>query len=409
MPVYEYQAIDAAGRNRKGKVRADSQSTALAELRSKALYPKSLVETNAAARRNPVAVYTGRTFSLRRVSKMELSVTMRQISNLLTAGFPLLRAVSLAKAQARSKALTHVLSQVEERLKEGVAFARALEEHPAVFPAIHVGLVRAAESSGTLEIVMTTLAGITDRQLALRRKIANALTYPILMVVVGVGVVFVLMTFVVPRITRIFTDLQQELPFATVLLIDISNFCSRYWPILAGLSLMGGLAGHYFVRTSRGRLLWDRAKLFLPLVGSLIKGFAVARFASILGTVLQHGIPVPQALDAVGPVLGNVVLEQSVAQIRQDVGEGASLTVAMMKKPVFPSVMVQMASAGEAGGNLDTMMLNVSEMMENELVSRMTMLTTLFEPLMIIVLGFGVCFIIMAVMLPIFDMSTLVH
>lgn len=406
MPVYEYQAIDAAGRNRNGKISADSHGAALLLLRRQSLYPKRLTEAAASVGQDRTAFRAGRRTPFQRVSKAELGVILRQLSNLLTAGFPLLRAVSLIRAQARSKALAHVLAQVEERLKEGVAFARALEEHPSVFPDIHVGLVRAAESSGTLEIVMATLADVTERQLAMHRKIVNALTYPGIMLVVGIGVVFVLMTFVVPRIARIFTDLQQDLPLATVLLIETSGFCQRYWPVMAALAVLTWIGGRLFVRLPKGRRLRDRTVLALPLLGSLAKGFALARFSRTLGTVLRHGIPVPQALDSVGPVLGNVVLEQCVAGMRRDVAEGASLTAAMLRHPEFPPIVTQMAAAGEAAGNLDAMMLNVSAMLEDENVNRMTILTSLFEPAMIILLGCGVCFIVMAVLLPIFDMST---
>ncbi|EFL49701.1 Type II secretion system F domain protein [Solidesulfovibrio fructosivorans JJ]] len=409
MPVYEYQAIDAAGKTCKGRLSADSQGAALRRLRAQGLYPKGVAEASGAIRRARRTGSRHLFFPLCRVSKVELAVTLRQLANLLSAGFPLLRAVTMAREQTRSKALAHVLAQVEERLKEGAALAQALEEHPGVFPHIQVGLVRAAEASGTLEIVMGTLAGITEEQLALRRKLANALTYPLIMLVVGLGVVLLLVTFVVPRITRIFADLKQELPLATVVLIQCSEFLQRAWPVLLALPVLGILAGRHALRTQKGRLYWDRMRLAIPVVGNMLTGFALTRFARMLGTVLRHGIPVPQALLAVTPVLGNVVLEQNLTEVRREVEEGVSLTLALGRKPRIPPLLVQMAAAGEAGGNLDDMLLSVSAMMENELVSRLTILTALFEPAMILLLGGGVCFIIMAVLLPIFEMSTLIH
>jgi general secretion pathway protein F len=409
MPVYDYQALDAVGKTRKGRLSADSQSAALRRLRADGLYPKGVVETSGSARHSPRVGARRRFFFLCRVSKVELAVTLRQLANLLTAGFPLLRAVTMAREQTRSKALAHVLSQVEERLKEGAALAQALEEHPGVFPDIQVGLVRAAEASGTLEIVMGTLADITEEQLALRRKLANALTYPLVMLVVGLGVVLLLVTFVVPRITYIFADLKQELPLATIALIRCSDFLQRAWPILLALPLLGLMARRYALRTPKGRLHLDRMRLGIPLVGNMLTGFALARFARMFGTVLRHGIPVPQALLAVTPVLGSVVLEQNLAEVRREVEEGVSLTAALGRKPRIPPLLVQMAATGESGGNLDDMLLSVGTMMENELMSRLAILTTLFEPAMILLLGGGVCFIIMAVLLPIFEMSTLIH
>jgi len=409
MPVYEYAAINAKGKTRKGVVSADSPQLARRKLREEGLFPKSLKETSHL--REPKE--SSRLFQAPRVfsgvSKRETAIFMRQLGNLLEAGFPLMKALSLIEEQTKSKPMLKVVSQLIEEVKSGAGFAAAMTARPDVFPATHVGLIKAAENTGALDAAVESLADLTERQMDLRRKITAAAAYPALMCVVGFAVILLLMGYVVPQLVQIFATLKQELPLSTVILISVSQAIHDYWP--AGLAvLVLVLAGAVlFKRTDRGRRFFDRLKLSLPLFGALARGFAVARFTRTLGVVIRHGSPILAALTIVERVAGNVVFAGEIKEIHRKVSEGVSLTRALSDSPLFPGLVVQMVSAGERGGSLDEMLIKVSDMMESELTSRVVMLSSLFEPVMILCMGAAVGFIVLAVLLPIFELSTLIR
>ncbi len=409
MPVYEYLAIDARGKNRKGIVSADSPQLARQKLREEGLFPSGLKETEAArADAGAKSLFSGKTF-FSGVSKSEMAAFLRQLGNLLGAGFPLMKALALIEEQTKSKPMLRVVSQLQEEVKSGAGFAAAMALRPDVFPATHVGLIRAAENTGALEGAVESLADLTERQLVLKRKITAAAAYPLLMCVVGLGVILLLMGYVVPQIVRIFATLKQELPLSTVILISMSQALHDYWLLgLAGIAAC--IAGAYFFkRTPRGRRFFDRAKLSLPIFGPLTKGFAVARFTRTLGVVIRHGAPILSALDIVERVAGNSVFAEQIREIHRKVSEGVSLTRALSDSPLFPGLVVQMVSAGERSGSLETMLQKVSDMMETELSSRVLMLSSLFEPIMILLMGVAVGFIVLAVLVPIFELSTLIR
>lgn len=407
MPVFEYVAIDSAGKSRKGIIDADSPRAARRKLRSDGIYPTHLEQTQAGEISERPSRLELR-LPLQRVRRAELVSTTRQLATLLTAGLPLVSALSGVLEQVKRTALRKVLSQVRERVKEGMSLAAALQEHSAVFPAVYTAMIHAGETSGTLELVVERLADFGEQQLALERKVRSTLAYPILMLVVGVGVVAFLMAYVIPRVTQIFVDMKQELPLPTIILIQVSELFHKYWP-LALIGIIGCFfAARYYVKTDAGRRRYDRLLLKLPLVGPIVEKVAIARITRTLGTLLHNGVPLLSAMEIVRSLVNNVILQQAIEEARQEISEGASITTPLARGGVFPPSVIQMISVGEQSGNLEGMLFKVAETFDSEVESSVTTLTSLLGPFMILFLAFFVGFVVLAVLLPIFEMSHLI-
>jgi general secretion pathway protein F len=407
MPVFEYIAIDRSGKSRKGIIDADSARTARQKLRSDGIYPTRLEETHA----DEISETPSRLqfkLPLQRVRRAELVSTTRQLATLLSAGLPLVSALSGVLEQVKRPALRKVLSQVRERVKEGMSLANALMEHPAVFPSVYTAMINAGETSGTLELVVERLADFGEQQLALQRKIRSTLAYPLLMLIVGVGVVVFLMAYVIPRVTQIFVDMKQELPLPTTVLIGVSGLFQKYWPF-ALLAVIGFIfAARYYVSTDAGRRRYDRMLLKLPVVGVIVEKVAIARITRTLGTLLHNGVPLLNAMEIVRSLVGNVVLRQALEEARQEISEGASITTPLARGGVFPPSVIQMISVGEQSGNLEGMLFKVADTFDSEVETSVTTFTSLLGPFMILFLAFFVGFVVLAVLLPIFEMSQLI-
>jgi general secretion pathway protein F len=407
MPVFEYVAIDRAGKSRKGIIDADSARAARNKLRSDGIYPTRLEETQA----DEISERPSRLqfrIPLQRVRRADVVSTTRQLATLLSAGLPLVSALSGVLEQVKRPALRKVLSQVRERVKEGMSLASALMEHPAVFPSVYTAMINAGETSGTLELVVERLAEFGEQQLALQRKIRSTLAYPLLMLIVGVGVVIFLMAYVIPRVTQIFVEMKQELPLPTTILIGVSEFFQKYWP-LAILAIVGCFfAARYYVKTDAGRRRYDKMLLNLPVVGSIVEKVAMARITRTLGTLLHNGVPLLSAMEIVRSLVSNVVLRQALEEARQEISEGASITAPLARGGVFPPSVIQMISVGEQSGNLEGMLFKVAETFDSEVETSVTTFTSLLGPFMILFLAFFVGFVVLAVLLPIFEMSHLI-
>jgi general secretion pathway protein F len=407
MPVFEYVAIDKAGKNRKGIIDADSARVARQKLRSDGIYPTHLEETQA----DKISEKPSRLqlrLPLQRVRRAELVSTTRQLATLLSAGLPLVSALSGVLEQVKRPALRKVLSQVRERVKEGMSLANAFMEHPSVFPSVYTAMINAGETSGTLELVVERLADFGEQQLDLQRKIRSTLAYPLLMLIVGVGVVVFLMAYVIPRVTQIFVEMKQELPLPTTILIGVSSLFQRYWPVALLVIVGCFFAVRHYVKTDAGRRRYDRMLLKLPVVGVIVEKVAIARITRTLGTLLHNGVPLLSSIEIVRSLVGNVVLRQALEEARQEISEGASITAPLARGGVFPPSVIQMISVGEQSGNLEGMLFKVAETFDSEVETSVTTFTSLLGPFMILFLAFFVGFVVLAVLLPIFEMSHLV-
>jgi general secretion pathway protein F len=346
---------------------------------------------------------------LERVRPQDVAVLTRQLATLLKAGIPLAEALGALGEQADNRKLATVLVEVREKVNQGTSLADTLAPHDNIFPELYVNMVRSGESAGNLDAVLLRLADFLDAQNALRSKVANALVYPIIMMVLGALVMSMLMIFVVPKITSVFEDLNKTLPWNTELLIWVSHFIGTYW---WALIIMGFLAYGAFKRWARratGRAVVDRVKLRLWLVGPLVRYIAVARFARTLSTMLAAGVPVLTALEIVKKVLNNVVLEQVIEEARESIREGESIAAPLKRSGKFPSMMVHMVAVGERSGQLESMLENVAGAYEREVEGKVGRLTTLLSPMIIVAMALVVVFIVFSVLQPILEMQDFVQ
>lgn len=407
MPVFEYKALDASGKTVAGIVDAESAFAARQNMRSSGIFPISVREDTRAAekkeKKHPVSVGV---FS--RIRPAEISMMTRQLSTLIGAGFPLVTAIDALIPQTRSYPLKRTLAQLKDAIVEGSSFAQALSHFSNVFSPIYINMVNAGESSGTLELVLERLADDGEKQQALNQRIRAALAYPLFMSVVGMIVLFMLLAFIVPSITAIFSDMNQVLPAPTLLLIRFSDFIQQYWwAILCALGLFPLLIRRIGA-TVRGRYLLDRLKLRLPVIGPLVTKTATARLARTLGSLLENGVSMLLALEVVGQISGNVLLVEAVDAAAKDVGKGQGLGRALASTRMFPDLYIQMIEVGEQSGQLETMLAKIADAFENEVQAKVLGMTTLLEPAMILIMGVAVGFIVLSVCLPIFEMNRLV-
>lgn len=408
MAVFEYSALDASGKKVSGIIDADSAAAARQKLRAARIFPVSVHESRAGEvkpERQPFSLGRRR----RRIRPAEAAMLTRQLATLLGAGFPLVPALDTLLSQGRSHTFNRILAQVKDSVVAGSSFAAALARYPGTFSTLFINMVRAGETSGTLEIVLDRLAEIGEKQEELKNRIRSAMTYPLLMLAVGLLVLFFLLTYIVPSITTIFSDMNQVLPAPTRFLIRLSALVQSGWWLLllavVGLVVLVRMLG----KTAKGRFLIDRSLLRLPAVGALVRKMAVARFSRTLGSLLENGVVLLAALEIVKNVVGNVLLADAVASAAREVGKGQGLGNALAASRVFPDLPIQMISVGEQSGQLEAMLYKVADVYENEVQAAILRMTSLLEPVMILLMGIVVGFIVLAICLPIFEMNTLIR
>ncbi len=407
MPVYEYKALNTAGKTIRGIVDADDVRGARAKLRKSGIFPTELREDTGASKETWREIRFVAFF--RRVKAQDVSLMVRQLSTLLAAGLPLVESLTAVIDQVHNPSLKRVLTQVREKVNEGSTLADAFAEHPRVFSPLSVNMTRAGEASGALEIVLLRLADFAESQVALRNKIWAAMTYPILMTFVGAGVMFFLLTFVIPTVTQIFRDLEQSLPLPTVILIAFSSFLREYWWVLAVFLSGIVFAIKKYCDTEKGRFFYDKLKLRIPVFGSLFQKVAISRFARTLGILLESGLPVLNALDIVKAVVNNKILALAIEEARKNISEGQDITSPLRRSTLFPPLVLHMIAVGEKSGRLEEMLKRIAESYDNEIETTVQGLTAILEPVMILIMGVVVGFIVLSILLPIFEMNQIVR
>ena len=408
MPVFEYTALDDRGKSTSGIIDAEGAQAARQKLRTSGIFPVSVKETQEAEPKKELGSFS-LSSRLSRIKPVEVAMMTRQLATLISAGFPLVSALDALVPQTRSHGFKKTLAQIKDLIVEGNSFARALSNYPAQFSPLYVNMVRAGETSGTLEIVLERLADITEKQQALKNRIQTALAYPIFMLIIGTAVLFILLIYIVPSITSIFTEMNQVLPTPTRILIFLSDFFTSYWwsifIIIAAVAVFFNRAK----RTAKGRYWIDKTMLILPGIGILVKKLAVARFARTLGSLLENGVSMLIALDIVKNIAGNKLISDSVETAAIEVGKGQGLGVALSGSGIFPQLSIQMIQVGEQSGQLETMLTKISDVFENEVEITVLRLTSYQEPVMILVMGSIVGFIVLSICLPIFEMNQLIR
>ncbi|WP_187170461.1 type II secretion system F family protein [Salidesulfovibrio onnuriiensis] len=407
MPIFKYRAADRSGKSRKGIIDAASRKQAVRKLRDQGLLPMDIVQTETAARETRAKGARLSLDSLHRVPKDAIAAITRQLATLLKAGLPLDESLDACIAK-KGDTLQRIMSEVRESVREGEDFAGALARHPRVFGKTFVTIVRAGENSGTLDIVMERLADHMDQQIALRRKIQATMAYPALMLVVGVCVVIFLLSFVVPKVTEIFFDMERALPLPTRILLGASDLFSAYWPLMILAVCAAGLGLHRLTMHDKGRKAFHAFLLRVPLLGEVFRLISIGSLTKTLAMLLKNGVSLDTALTIVLDVSGNEVLKEVTADLHQAAHEGRRLSEPLESSSMFDHASVQMIAAGERSGRLDDMLLLVANSSESKVDARLQMLTSLMEPVMILFIGGLVGFVVMAIMLPIFEMSNLV-
>jgi general secretion pathway protein F len=405
MPVFAYKALDQSGKNVEGLKEADSPRTLRTVLRRDGLFLTEVTGEKQAKAASPemnVRRWVGG-----RVKADDVAVATRQLAVLVNAGIPLVDALTALVEQVDHERLKRVLSAVKQRVNEGSSLAEALGQHPKAFSNLYVNMIRAGESSGALDIVLFRLADFTESQARLRSKVLGTLTYPAAMLVIGSVIMGILFTVVIPKITKVFEDTKVVLPWTTRFLIGFSGFVHDYWWAL-GLLMAGGI--YVFLRwrkTPAGRARWDIWILQAPIFGPLIRQVAVARFSRTLATLLKSGVPLLTAMEIVRNIVGNTRLAAVIEEASESIKEGESIAAPLKRSGEFPPLVYHMVAIGEKSGDLEGMLGNVANAYDSQVETKIAALTSLLEPVMIVVMGVAVAFIVFSILMPILQINTL--
>jgi general secretion pathway protein F len=402
MPVYEYQGLTPDGRSATGVVDADTPKAARSKLKRQGIYPTELLE----GRELPVSVLRLAFLPWRdRAKPKDIAVLTRQLGTLLSAGLAVVDALTALMEQAPHGAVRTLLADLRESVREGRSLSRALERHSHIFSPIYIQLVRTGEMGGHLDEVFLQLAELVESQDALRDRVRAALAYPVFLFITGGVAVAVLMGVMIPRVSAMFSEMHRALPWSTRVLIASSQILLTHgvWIAIVGVLCLAGVA--HLLRTPGGRAVRDAWLLKLPVVGQLLRRMALARFARTLGTLLGAGVTLLPALALARRVMSNTLLEQSMAWSSEELSQGKSLGVTLARTGQVPTLFTHMISVGEQSGELDAMLLKAAQMYDRENESTLAGLTSLLSPILVLLMGLMVLFIVMAILVPIFELS----
>jgi general secretion pathway protein F len=406
VPVFEFKALDARGKALQGLREADSPKALRGTLRREGVFLTEVVgqkQADAIAARE----VNVRRWVLGRISAEDLAIATRQLAVLVHAGVPLVEALTALVEQVDKEKLKRILGDVKQRVNEGSSLADALAAHPRVFQELYVNMIRAGEHSGALEVVLVRLADFTESQARLRSKIQGTMAYPAAMMIIGSVVLGILFTVVVPKVTKLFADTRATLPWMTRALIAFTGFMTNWWWLVL-LLLAAAVWGFLrWKRTPAGRARWHRFVLTVPIFGRLARIIAIGRFARTLSTLLKSGVPLLTAMDIVRNVVGNDRLADVIAEARDAIREGESIAAPLKRSGEFPPLVHHMVAIGERSGALEEMLSNVASAYEDQVDTTVAALTSLLEPIMIVVMGGVVAFIVLSILMPILQINTL--
>jgi len=418
MAVFEYKGLNAGGKNVTGLKEAESAKALRAALRKDGVFLTDIVGQSDGKMGGkpgaPQSVLSGGDVNLRKlagggINTDDIAVMTRQLATLLKAGVSLVEALTAMVDQVEKEKLKRILSDVKQRVNEGSSLGDALNTHVKVFGPLFVNMIRAGESSGALDAVLMRLAEFTEGQARLRQKIVGAMIYPAIMMVIGGGVLIMLMTVVVPKVTKIFDDMKVNLPWTTKLLIATSNFLQDYWFLAVPALIAFAFLFYRWTGSESGKPIWDRIVLKVPVFGPLVRQLAVARFARTLATLLKSSVPLLSALDIVKNVITNSTMSAVIDNARDAIREGESIANPLRKSGEFPPLVYHMVGIGERSGQLEDMLFNVAENYESSVNVRIGALTALLEPMMIVLMGAVIAFVAFSILMPILQMNSMVH
>lgn len=398
MAQFEYTAAKSSGKVVKGTIEADSAAGARTDLRRRGLTVLRISASSGG----------GGGLSFSRISAKDMAGSMRQLAVLVGAGLPVVDALAAMVDQAGPGKLGRVIGQVKEDVVGGAGLAEAMGKHPKVFSELMINMVKAGEEAGALETVLERLAGLLEDRVKLTGRIRSAMAYPIFMFGAGTLILIFLFTYVVPTVLELFSRSKAILPWPTRMLIALSNFLSSYGPVVGlGLVLIV-LAAIQFSRTAAGRVVFDRIKLHLPLFGALVRKLVLARFCQTMATLLSSGVPLVDSLAITARVTANKSYEKALDRARERIEQGRGLAEELGRSSLFPPMVVHLTSAGERSAALDKIFASLAANLEDDVQNTLAGLLSLLEPVMILMLGGVVGFVVAAILMPIFDMTNLV-
>jgi len=423
MARFQYTAMDEQGGEQEGVLDAASQSDAVAMIRSKGLFPTRVAEMGAGGAQPqkgaPAKAERGSSKGLKREIKIpnllgsrvktkHLMVLTRQLATLIEAGLPLLRGLRILLQQEKHPKLREALSGMGEAVEAGSTFSEALAMYPKAFDNLYVNMVKAGEAGGVLDVVLTRLAEFMEKAERIRRKVKSAMIYPIVVLFVAIGILVFLLTRIIPQFAIIFKDLLEgaSLPPLTQFVIDISDFVKSYGVHLLIAIVVISVLNKVWGRTRSGKYFQDKCKLKAPMFGSMFVKTAVSRFSRTLGTLMSSGVPVLQALNIVRDTSGNAVVARAIQSVHDAVKEGDSMTMPLEASGVFPGMVVSMVDVGEETGALPDMLMRVADNYDEEVDAAVEGLTSIIEPVMIVMLAFIVGTIVIAMFVPLIDIIT---
>ncbi len=399
MAAFTWEGVTKSGESRNGVMEAKSADEAKQRIKAQGITP-SKVKKKGFKIKLPKLGGGG-------VSTKDLVIFTRQFSTMIDAGLPLVQCLEILSTQSDSAGLKRVLREVKEVVEGGATFADALRKHPKVFDELYVNLVGAGEVGGILDTILSRLAAYIEKNMRLIKKVKGAMIYPVCIVIIAFVVLFVLLYYVIPVFEKMFADFgsKQALPAMTQSLIDLSLWMRVNYYIVFG-SIFGLIFGtHYFKKWPKGRYLWDKAMLKVPLFGSLLRKVAVAKFTRTLGTMISSGVPILDALEVVAKSAGNKIVEEGVMYTREKISEGRTMAEPLAECGVFPGMVVQMIAVGESTGALDQMLSKIADFYDEEVDVAVDGLTAMLEPMMMVLLGGMVGYFLIAMYLPIFSIA----
>ena len=416
MPRYNYVALDARGQESTGLMEAGSSNEVIGQLRQAGYFPTSVYEEGKGGRDGaaaPAAAKAARLprvkaksnivlFQRKKIKPKILMIFTRQLATLIDSGLPLLRSLTVLAKQERDVVLRTTINKLADAVQGGSTFSDGLAQHPAIFNDLYVNMVRAGELGGVLELVLTRLAEFQEKAAKTRNKVKAAMVYPIIVMVMAVAIMGFLLVFIVPKFEAIFHDMlgDKPLPTITLFVISISKFVQDHWLFLIG-AIIAAVAGYKFAnRTARGRVLFDRFRLRVPLFGDLIRKSAISRFSRTLGTLVTSGVPILQALNITRETAGNTVIARAISRVHDSVKEGESIVQPLEASGVFPPMVISMIDVGEETGQLPEMLLKIADVYDDEVDNAVNGLTAMLEPVMIVFLALVVGTIVIALFMP---------
>jgi type IV pilus assembly protein PilC len=405
--TYDYKVRDSAGKVIKGTLDADNTGLVAKRLREMGYVPLDITARAGAsgAMRRDLHM-PGRAG---KVPLKVLAVFSRQFATLISSGLTLFKAVTILEEQTEHAGLAKIILDVRTQIERGVALSEALAKHPKAFSRLYVAMVKAGEASGSLDRALLSLADTIEKQVELRGKIKSAMAYPVASLCIVVAIAAAVLLFIVPVFKGIFAQLGGKLPTPTLVLVDISNITVHYFPFVVLAVVLLAIGFRRLVKTPNGRVAWDTTKLKAPVFGGLMRKTAVSRFTSTLSALLSAGVPVLEALEITRETVNNVVVSKGVDSIIDGVKRGEPIARGLTGHPVFPTMITHMISVGEETGGLDSMLAKAATFLDNEIERTVESLTSLLEPLMIVVLGGAVGSMVICLYLPMFKVDTLIN